>query len=146
MENFRFEMTKVYSEIPPQWKTSDLRWPKFTLINPPQWKTSDLRWPKFTPKYPPPPEMENFRFEMTKVYSEIPPTPPPNGLESGRSYLETNLYPPWIPLVTLFDETRQFLFTGNWEILRQLCPSFIQLLRKEILWYTCIRNVSCNLQ
>ena len=41
---------------------------------PPQWKTSDLRWPKFTSKYPP--QMENFRFEMTKVYSEIPP---PNG-------------------------------------------------------------------
>ena len=53
-ENFRFEMTKVYSEIPP-----------------PFWNTSDLRWPKFTPKYPP--FSENFRFEMTKVYSEIPP-------------------------------------------------------------------------
>ena len=69
----------------------------------------------FRPERPPPPEMENFRFEMTKVYSKIPPpngklqiwddqsllqnTPPPNGLESGRSYVETNLYPPWIPLV-----------------------------------------------
>ena len=77
----------------------------------PKWKTSDLRWPKFTPKYPPPngklqiwddqsllrntpqngklqiwddqsllwnttPPMENLRFEMTKVYSKIPP---PNG-------------------------------------------------------------------
>ena len=30
MKNFRFEMTKVYSELPPKWKTSDLRWPKFT--------------------------------------------------------------------------------------------------------------------
>ena len=58
LENFRFEMTKVYSKIshPP----------------PPFWKTSDLRWPKFTPKYPPPLILENFRFEMTKVYSEIP--------------------------------------------------------------------------
>ena len=56
---------------PPQWKTSDLGWPKFTLKYPPApWKTSDLRWPKFTPKYPP---MENFRFGMTKVYSKIPP-------------------------------------------------------------------------
>ena len=54
MKNFRFEMTKFNSKIPPS----------------PQWKTSDLRWPKFTPKYPP---MKNFRFEMTKVYSEIPP-------------------------------------------------------------------------
>ena len=34
-KNFRFEMTKVYSGIPPQWKTSDLRWPKFTLDYPP---------------------------------------------------------------------------------------------------------------
>ena len=38
---------------------------------PPQWKTSDLRWPKFTPEYPP--SMKTFRFEMTKVYSGIPP-------------------------------------------------------------------------
>ena len=55
-ENFIFEMTKVYSEIPPPFrKTSDLRWPKFTpKYPPPFWKTSDLRWPKFTPKYPPP--------------------------------------------------------------------------------------------
>ena len=37
-------------------------------------KTSDLRWPKFTLKYPPP-ISENFRFEMTKVYSKIPPPP-----------------------------------------------------------------------
>ena len=57
LENFRFEMTKVYSELPPPFQ-----------------KTSDLRWPKFTPKYPPPPPIsENFRFEMTKVYPEIPP-------------------------------------------------------------------------
>ena len=55
---------------PPFRKTSDLRWPKFTLKYPPFWKTSDLRWPKFTLKYPP--FSENFRFEMTKVYSEIP--------------------------------------------------------------------------
>ena len=54
-EKFRFEMTKVYSGIPPPfWKTSDLRWPKFTPEYPPIWKTSDLRWPKFTPEYPPP--------------------------------------------------------------------------------------------
>ena len=76
---------------PPFQKTSDLRWPKFTLeyppisenfrfemtkvysgIPPPFRKTSDLRWPKFTPEYPPP-ISENFRFEMTKVYSGIPP-------------------------------------------------------------------------
>ena len=36
--------------------------------------------------------MKNFRFEMTKVYSEIPP--PPVGLESGRSYVETKSVSP----------------------------------------------------
>ena len=80
--------------IPPFWKTSDLGWPKFTpKYPPPHFETSDLGWPKFTPKYPPPfgklqiwddqillrntpsPIMENFRFGMTKVYSEIPPPP-----------------------------------------------------------------------
>ena len=61
LENLRFGMTKVYSEIPPP--------------PPPFWKTWDLGWPKFTPKYPPPPILENFRFGMTKVYSEIPPPP-----------------------------------------------------------------------
>ena len=74
-ENFRFGMTKVYSEIPPHFgklqiwddqsllrntpppfgKTSDLGWPKFTPKYPPPFrKTSDLGWPKLTPKYPPP--------------------------------------------------------------------------------------------
>ena len=64
-------MTKVYSGIPPpQWKTSDLRWPKSTLEYPSneKLKNSDLRWPKFTPEYPP----VKTRLEMTKVYS-IPP-------------------------------------------------------------------------
>ena len=115
LENFRFEMTKVYSGIPPShfrklqiwddqsllwntphfgklqiWddqsllrktplfrKTSDLRWPKFTPEYPPPpfRKTSDLRWPKFTSEYFPLPISENFRFEMTKVYSRIPPPP-----------------------------------------------------------------------
>ena len=76
MKHFRFEMTKVYSGIPPspQWKTSDLRWPKFTPEwPPPKWKTSDLRWPKFTPEYPP---------------------PAPVGSESGRSYVETKSVSP----------------------------------------------------
>ena len=41
LENFRFGMTKVYSEIPPH-------------------------------------ILENFRFGMTKVYSEIPPPPTEN--------------------------------------------------------------------
>ena len=76
MKNFRFEMTKVYSKIPPNEKLQI--WDDQSLLQntpPPPWKTSDLRWPKFTPKYPSP-QMKNFRFEMTKVYSKIPPPPP----------------------------------------------------------------------
>ena len=75
LENFRFGMTKVYSEIPPHygklqiWDDQSLLWN--TPHPPPFWKTSDLGWPKFTLKYPP--IMENFRFGMTKVYSGIPP-------------------------------------------------------------------------
>ena len=122
MKNFRFEMTKVYSRISPH-KMKNFRFEMTKVYSrispPPKWKTSDLRWPKFTPEYTPP-KMKNFRFEMTKVYSGIPlppneklqiwddqsllrntPPPPPEGLESGRSYVETNLYPPWIPLVEL---------------------------------------------
>ena len=57
---------------------------------PPIWKTSDLRWPKFTPKYP------------------------PIGLESGRSYMETNLYPPWIPLVVNSIPSPQTVTILNW--------------------------------
>ena len=66
--NFRPE-----SPPPSNWKTSDLRWPKFTPEYPypsPNWKTSDLRWPKFTPEYPPlKAPLWNFR----------PESPPPNG-------------------------------------------------------------------
>ena len=55
---------------------------------PPFWKSSDLRWPKFTPESPP--ILENFRFEMTKVDSRIPPSPPPFR-KMRISYVETNL-------------------------------------------------------
>ena len=54
-ENFRFEMTKVYSRIPP---------PHFGKIQ--IWDDQSLL--RNTP-----PISENFRFEMTKVYSGIPP-------------------------------------------------------------------------
>ena len=114
MENFRLQVTKVYSEIPPpphgkiqiwddqsllqntppQRKTSDLRWPKFTPKYPPKWKTSDLRWPKFTLKYPPTP---NGKLQIWDDQSLLRNTPSLVGLESGRSYVEPNLYPPWIP-------------------------------------------------
>ena len=51
LENFRFRMTKVYSEIPPPpfRKTSDLGWPKFTLEYPtphPPWKLSESPSPR----------------------------------------------------------------------------------------------------
>ena len=87
------KFTPEYPTSPPFQKTSHLRWPKFTLEYPsPFRKTSDLRWPKFTLEYPPPfgklqiwddqsllrntlPISENFRFEMTKVYSGIPLPP-----------------------------------------------------------------------
>ena len=89
IQNFRFESTKVllWNTPPPKWS---LHGTKVYCTPSPKWKTSDLRWPKFTPKCPcngklqiwddqsllrnaPPPRDENFRFEMTKVYSEIPP-------------------------------------------------------------------------
>ena len=108
----RKPLSGISDQKAPQWKTSDLRWPKFTpeyppnqklqiwdhqsllwntppkwklqiwddqslLWNtPPKWKTSDLRWPNFTLEYP-----------------------PPEGLQSGRSYVETNLHPPSTPLI-----------------------------------------------
>ena len=73
MKNFRFEMTKVYSRIPPKWKTSDFRWPKFTSeCPPPNEKTSDLRWPKFTPEYPP-----NEKLQISDDQSLLWNAPPP---------------------------------------------------------------------
>ena len=60
---------------------------EFQTRKPPQWKTSDLSWPKFTSECPPyenlqiwgdqsllrnTPHIKNFRFEMTKIYSGIP--------------------------------------------------------------------------
>ena len=80
-ENFRFEMTKVYSEIPPTPHFRKLQiWDDQSLLQntpPPShfgklqiWDDQSLLWNT------PPPISENFRFEMTKVYSQIP-TPPP---------------------------------------------------------------------
>ena len=99
---------------PPFRKTSDLRCPKFTPEYPPPpfWKTSDLRWPKFTLEYPPP---------------SHPPPHPVVVLQSGRSYVETNLYPPWIPLVFLLLVDQQWvailLGSGIWPTLRVAKPS-----------------------
>ena len=71
LKNFRFEMSIVYSGLPP------------------------------------PPQLKNFKFEMTKVYSGLPPpteklqiwddqsllwfTPPPTNWKTWESYVETNL-------------------------------------------------------
>ena len=80
--------TRIPPPPPPFWKTSDLRWPKFTLEYPPPhfgklqiwddqsllrntphpfWKTSDLGWPKFTPEYPPPP-MKIVRESKSEIF------------------------------------------------------------------------------
>ena len=56
LENFRIEMTKVYSKIPPP--------PNFGKLQ--IW--DDQSWLRNTPL----PFSEKFRFEMTKVYSRIP--------------------------------------------------------------------------
>ena len=123
MKNFRFEMTKLYSGIPPH-KMKNFRFEMTKLYSrippPPKWKTSDLRWPKFTPEYIP--QMKNFRFEMTKVYSRIPQYTPV-GLRSWRSYVETNLYPPWIPLV---------LFSVEWLMRKRTLESFQKLYHYKV--------------
>ena len=81
-ENFRFGMTKVYSGIPPTspphfrklqiWDDQSLLWntppPHFRKLQ--IWDDQSLLWNT-------PPVSEDFRFGMTKVYSGIPPLPPP---------------------------------------------------------------------
>ena len=116
-ENFRFELTKVYSGLPhppneklqiwddqnllwftppneklqiwadqsllwftppPKWKTSDLRWPKFTPVYPfpRKWKTSYLSWPKFNPVYPPT-QIEKLQiWDAKSLLWLTPPSPP----------------------------------------------------------------------
>ena len=96
LKNFSFEITKVYSSLPTPPKLKKLQF----------WNDQSLLW--FTP---PLPNLKNYRFEMTKVYSSLPPpplqieklqiwddqsllqfTPPPQiVLQSGRSYVDTNL-------------------------------------------------------
>ena len=85
---------------------SDLRLPKFTLQYPPISENFRFEITKVYSGIPPPPISENFRFEMTKVYSRIPPPfrktsdlgwlkftleYPPYFGKCGRSYVETNL-------------------------------------------------------
>ena len=76
---------------PPQWKTSDLRWPKFTpKYPPPKWKTSDLRWPKFTLKYPP----TNEKLQIWDDQSLLQNTPPKMKTSDLRWPKFTPKYPP----------------------------------------------------
>ena len=76
--NFKFSrkplsgISDQKATLPPISENFKFIWPKFTPEYPPFQKTSELRWPKFTPEYPPP-ISENFRIEMIKVYSRIPP-------------------------------------------------------------------------
>ena len=122
MKNFRFEMAKVYFGIP---------------LPPPPWKTSDLRWPKFTLEYPPPPNEKLQIWDGQSllwnpplwVFSVLTPQyHPPPGPESRRSYVETNLYPPWIP-------SRQVL----WVLLRIFLQSQVM---GDIRTLTTISNSS----
>ena len=93
---------------PPFWKTSDLRWPKFTPEYPPHFgklqiwddqsllrntppfrKTSDLGWPKFTPEYPSP---QNENCERVQVRE----------FQNTESYYMWRLYPTRITTRLLF--------------------------------------------
>ena len=75
MENFRFGMTKVYSKIPPPHFGKLQIWDDQSLLRntPPHFGKLQIWDDQSLLRNTPP--MENFRFGMTKVYSEIPPPP-----------------------------------------------------------------------
>ena len=88
------------------WDDQSLLW-----NTPPFWKTSDLGWPKFTPKYPPP-ILENFRFGMTKVYSEIPPLPPIlENFRFGMTKVYSKIPPPHFGKLQIWDDQSLLLNT-----------------------------------
>ena len=66
-------MTKVYSEIPPHLRKLQIWDDQSLLQNTPPPTSENFRFgmTKVYSEIPPP--SENFRFGMTKVYSEIPP-------------------------------------------------------------------------
>ena len=78
-----------------------------------------MRWPKFTLEYP----------------------PPPRGLQSWRSYVETNLYPPWIPLVDLVEQR-------IWSPYCRQCFGFFSLVDLTISKHSCTTQTkyfpTCN--
>ena len=92
MENFRFELTKVYSEIPPSQngKLQILDDQSLLRNTPPspKWKTSDLRWPKFTPKYP----TQNGKLQIWDDQSLLRNTPLPKSCWWECPYVETYIY------------------------------------------------------
>ena len=104
MKNFRFEMTKVYSWIPPPPNEKLQIWDDQSLLqnSPPNeklqiWDDQSLLW-----NTPPPQKMKNFRFEMTKVYSGITPPPENEKLQiwDDQSLLRNTPLPPrkaWNP-------------------------------------------------
>ena len=102
--NFRFGMTKVYSEIPPHFGKLQI-WDDQSLLRntPPFRETSDLGWPKFTPEYPPP-ILENFRFGMTKVYSRIPPPPISENFRFGMTKVYSRIPPPHFGKLQIWDD------------------------------------------
>ena len=96
---------KPFSGIsdPPFWKTSDLRWPKFTPeYPPPQFrKTSDLRWPKFTPEYPP----HLGKLQIWDDQSLLWNTPPPFWKTSDLRWPKfTPEYPPHFGKLQIWDD------------------------------------------
>ena len=101
LENFRFGMTKVYSEIPPHFGKLQI-WDDQSLLRnttPPHhfgklqiWDDQSLF------RNTPSPILENFRFGMTKVYSEIPP---PNRKLSYSSSLRFSEYRELLHVETL---------------------------------------------
>ena len=75
MENFRFGMTKVYSEIPPPHYGKLQIWDDQSLLQNTTPIMENFRFGMTKVYSEIPPIMENFRFGMPKVYSEIPPPP-----------------------------------------------------------------------
>ena len=109
MKNFRFEMTKVYSEIPPPNEKLQIWGDQSLLQNTPP-PPRKLKFSHFLALWvfsvlAPPQKNSNLAISWHFEYFQFwhptaqPPPPPQKGLQSGRSYVETNLYPPWIPLV-----------------------------------------------
>ena len=123
---------------PPQWKTSDLRWPKFTPVYPPteklqiwddqsllrftplNWKTSDLRWSKFTLVYPPKTEKLQIWDDQSLLWFT---TPPPTGklqIWDDQSLLQFTP-PPKTEKLQIWDDQSLLRFTPpppNWKTRR----------------------------